>query len=139
MEGQKPPSAIIFSGHSGQGSEQHGMQNPYGQSAPPYPEDPNIPLKYKPELSFRTLSTTVGVIGLTIWMLSSALGYSIVSNALCCGTLVLTALLDSVHNVGKRKWLKETGQSSFGELVNLILNLILVPVIVCVFLLFSLA
>ena len=115
------------------------MQNPYGQSAPPYPEDPNIPLKYKPELSFRTLSTTVGVIGLTIWMLSSALGYSIVSNALCCGTLVLTALLDSVHNVGKRKWLKETGQSSFGELVNLILNLILVPVIVCVFLLFSLA
>ena len=139
MEGQKPPSAIIFSGHAGQGHEQGGMQNPYGQSAPPYPEDPNIPLKYKPELSFRTLSTTVGIIGLTIWVLSGALGNSLVTNGLCCGTLVLTALLDSVHNVGKRKWLKETGQSSFGETVNLILNLILVPAIVCVFLLVSLA
>lgn len=115
------------------------MQNPYGQSAPPYPEDPNIPLKYKPELSFRTLSTTVGIIGLTIWVLSGALGNSLVTNGLCCGTLVLTALLDSVHNVGKRKWLKETGQSSIGETVNLILNLILVPAIVCVFLLVSLA
>ena len=113
------------------------MPNPYERAPIPLHADPNVPLKYEPELSFRTLSTTAAVVGITIWVLSSALGNSIVSNALCCGTLVLTTLLDSVHNVGKRRWLIETGQSSFGEFVNLLMNLFLVPVIVIVFFVIS--
>ena len=137
MEGQKPPGAVIFAGHAGPDPNQGGMPNPYEHAPIPHHGDPNVPLKYQPELSFRTLSTTAGVVGLTIWVLSSALGNSIVSNALCCGTLVLTTLLDSVHNVGKRRWLIETNQSSFGELVNLLMNLFLVPVIVIVFFVIS--
>ena len=123
MEGQKPPGAVIFAGHAGPDPNQGGMPNPYERAPIPHHADPNVPLKYEPELSFRTLSTTAAVVGITIWVLSSALGNSIVSNALCCGTLVLTTLLDSVHNVGKRRWLIETGQSSFGEFVNLLMNL----------------
>ena len=137
MEGQKPPGAVIFAGHTGPDPNQGGMPNPYERAPIPHHADPNVPLKYEPELSFRTLSTTAAVVGITIWVLSSALGNSIVSNALCCGTLVLTTLLDSVHNVGKRRWLIETGQSSFGEFVNLLMNLFLVPVIVIVFFVIS--
>jgi len=137
MEGQKPPGAVIFAGHAGPDPNQGGMPNPYERAPIPHHADPNVPLKYEPELSFRTLSTTAAVVGITIWVLSSALGNSIVSNALCCGTLVLTTLLDSVHNVGKRRWLIETGQSSFGEFVNLLMNLFLVPVIVIVFFVIS--
>ena len=137
MEGQKPPGAVIFAGHAGPDPNQGGMPNPYERAPIPHHADPNVPLKYEPELSFRTLSTTAAVVGITIWVLSSALGNSIVSNALCCGTLVLTTLLDSVHNVGKRRWLIETNQSSFGELVNLLMNLFLVPVIVIVFFVIS--
>ena len=137
MEGQKPPGAVIFAGHAGPDPNQGGMPNPYERAPIPHHADPNVPLKYEPELSFRTLSTTAAVVGITIWVLSSALGNSIVSNALCCGTLVLTTLLDSVHNVGKRRWLIETNQSSFGELVNLLMNLSLVPVIVIVFFVIS--
>ena len=137
MEGQKPPGAVIFAGHAGPYPNQGGMPNPYERAPIPDHADPNVPLKYEPELSFRTLSTTAAVVGITIWVLSSALGNSIVSNALCCGTLVLTTLLDSVHNVGKRRWLIETNQSSFGELVNLLMNLFLVPVIVIVFFVIS--
>jgi ABC-type uncharacterized transport system involved in gliding motility auxiliary subunit len=47
------------------------------------------------------------------------------------------AVQHSVHNVGKRRWLIETEQSSFGELVNLLMNLFLVPVIVIVFFVIS--
>ena len=137
MEGQKPPGAVIFAGHAGPDPNQGAMPNPYERAPIPHHADPNVPLKYEPELSFRTLSTTAAVVGITIWVLSSALGNSIVSNALCCGTLVLTTLLDSVHNVGKRRWLIETNQSSFGELVNLLMNLFLVPVIVIVFFVIS--
>ena len=137
MEGQKPPGAVIFAGHAGPDPNQGGMPNPYERAPIPHHADPNVPLKYEPEHSFRTLSTTAAVVGITIWVLSSALGNSIVSNALCCGTLVLTTLLDSVHNVGKRRWLIETGQSSFGEFVNLLMNLFLVPVIVIVFFVIS--
>ena len=137
MEGQKPPGAVIFAVHAGPDPNQGGMPNPYERAPIPHHADPNVPLKYEPELSFRTLSTTAAVVGITIWVLSSALGNSIVSNALCCGTLVLTALLASVHHVGKRRWLIETGQSSFGEFVNLLMNLFLVPVIVIVFFVIS--
>ena len=137
MEGQKPPGVVIFAGHAGPDPNQGGMPNPYERAPIHLHADPNVPLKYEPELSFRTLSTTAAVVGITIWVLSSALGNSIVSNALCCGTLVLTTLLDSVHNVGKRRWLIETGQSSFGEFVNLLMNLFLVPVIVIVFFVIS--
>ena len=137
MEDQKPPGAVLFAGHVGHEQNQGTMPNPYEHAPIPHQANPNVPLKYEPELSFRTLSTTVGIIGLTIWVLSTSLGNSIVSNALCCGTLVLTALLDSVHNVGKRRWLIETDQSSFGELVNLLMNLFLVPVIVIVFFVIS--
>ena len=137
MEGQKPPGAVIFAGHAGPDPNQGGMPNPHERAPIPHHADPNVPLKYQPELSFRTLSTTAAVVGITIWVLSSALGNSIVSNALCCGTLVLTTLLDSVHNVGKRRWLIETDQSSFGEFVNLLMNLFLVPVIVIVFFVIS--
>ena len=137
MEGQKPPSAVIFAGHAGPEQNQSSMPNPYERAPIPHHADPNVPLKYQPELSFRTLSTTAAIVGIFIWVLSSALGNSILSNGLCCATLVLTTLLDSVHNVGKRRWLIETGQSSFGEFVNLLMNLFLVPVIVIVFFVIS--
>ncbi len=137
MEGQKPPSAVIFAGHAGPDPNHGEMPNPYERAPIPHHADPKVPLKYQPELSFRTLSTTAAIVGIFIWVLSSALGNSILSNGLCCATLVLTTLLDSVHNVGKRRWLIETGQSSFGEFVNLLMNLFLVPVIVIAFFVIS--
>ena len=137
MEGQKPPGAVIFAGHAGPDPNKGAMPNPYERAPIPHHADPNVPLKYEPELSFRTLSTTAAVVGITIWVLSTALGNSILSNGLCCATLVSTALLDSVHNVGKRRWLIETDQSSFGEFVNLLMNLFLVPVIVIIFFVIS--
>jgi hypothetical protein len=86
---------------------------------------------FKPSPNYRHISYIIIGIGIILSLAISFLteilgtgGFEELTNSMCCGTLGIACIMDAMYYNDKSAWAKQTGESSSGPVLGMIVNII---------------